>query len=287
MSQFPPQLQNEGEIVIAQLLKKDRAYVLAHPERVLTPTILRTARRHLEKLLTGVPLAYLTGHKEFFGLDFFVNRNVLVPRPDTEILVDEAINLIDNTNVPVILIDVGTGSGCIPIAIKKTLQHKNIETHAIDISKRALRVAKKNAKKYNKKITFHQGDLLIPTTMSKILNPKSEIVVTANLPYLTGKQFAEEKSIQKEPKLALVADNKNGLSLYEKLLKQLQSLIFNFQYSAALLLEIDPDQTADIYELIKNIFPSARIEIKKDLASRDRLVIVQLSTSAATPSGTI
>ena len=272
----------DAELLLAHVLKKPREYLLIHQDEPIT--VLNQLRfRHLvTKRTKGMPLAYLTGHKEFFGLDFFVNKNVLVPRPETEILVESAIEIIFNLQSSVTLIDVGTGSGCIPIAINKTLQQLNtatnkqtgITTHAIDISHRALRVVKKNAKKHNVKINFHQGNLIEPIAKSSIFNLQSSLIITANLPYLTQKQFDDEKSIQKEPKLALVADNKNGLSLYEKLLTQLKSSIFNLQSSVTLLLEINPSQTTDIRALVKNIFPSAKIEIKKDLAGHDRVVTV-------------
>jgi len=272
----------EAELILAHVTNKDRAYILAHPDGKIN-WLQRIKFNHLiRQRQKGVPLAYLTGHKEFFGLDFFVNKNVLVPRPETEILVESAIEIIFNLQSSVTLIDVGTGSGCIPIAINKTLQQLNtatnkqtgITTHAIDISHRALRVVKKNAKKHNVKINFHQGNLIEPIAKSSIFNLQSSLIITANLPYLTQKQFDDEKSIQKEPKLALVADNKNGLSLYEKLLTQLKSSIFNLQSSVTLLLEINPSQTTDIRALVKNIFPSAKIEIKKDLAGHDRVVTV-------------
>lgn len=280
--------RTEAEIILGHIINKDRAYILAHPENKINWRQHIKFNRLIRQRGSGVPLAYLTGHKEFFGLDFFVNKNVLIPRPDTEILVESAIAIISNTQYQITLIDIGTGSGCIPISILKTLQHKNIEAHAIDISKKALRVAKKNAEKHNVKINFHQGDLLAPILRNcELTANSSEIIITANLPYLTQTQFDTEPSIKKEPKLALIADNKNGLSLYEKLLKQLQSLIFNLQSSVTLLLEIDPSQTIEIKNIIQKLLPTASIIIKKDLAGHDRVVIIQLTTSTTTSRGTI
>ncbi|OGH88796.1 MAG: hypothetical protein A3J93_01765 [Candidatus Magasanikbacteria bacterium RIFOXYC2_FULL_42_28] len=303
------------DLILADAINQPREFIITHPEFRPNPWQLLKIYINLSRRNNDVPIAYITGHKEFFGLDFFVNKNVLVPRPDTEILVETAISLISNifksqnlsviptakeeslsgSPHPITLIDVGTGSGCIPIAINKTLQQLNtatnkqtgITTHAIDISHRALRVVKKNAKKHNVKINFHQGNLIEPIAKSSIFSLQSSLIITANLPYLTQSQFDNEQSIKKEPKLALVADNQNGLSLYEKLLTQLKSSIFNLQSSITLLLEIDPSQTTDIRTLVKNIFPSAQIEIKKDLAGLDRVVIIQLITSTTTSHGTI
>jgi len=149
----------------------------------------------------------------------------------------------------------------------------DIQTFATDISRAALRVAKKNAKIHGVKIQFFHGNLLKPI-IKKIINHKAKIInliITANLPYLTEKQFQDEPSIQREPKITLVADN-NGLALYEELLQQINSLLLIANCSLLILLEIDPSQTEEISKLIKKYLPQSKIEIKKDLAGRDRLV---------------
>ena len=171
------------------------------------------------------------------------------------------------------MIDVGTGSGCIPISILKNVD-RSIQTFAIDVSRPALRMAKKNAKKHAVKINFLHGNLVEPLLKNYKLQA-TKLIITANLPYLTEQQFQTEPSIQREPKQALVA-KKNGLALYEKLLEQIKFLNPNFNFQISAFFEIDPSQTNAISVLIKQILPEATVEIKKDLAGLDRLVIITL-----------
>ena len=274
--------------MLAHVLGKSREWVLSHPEKTVNKIQILKYKYLIKKRARGIPLAYLTKHKEFFGLDFFVNKNVLIPRPDTETLVTLALeHLSTKAQDKITLIDVGTGSGCIPISIIKTLKHsaqggsalggKNIKTFAIDISRRALRVAKINAKKHAVKINFLHGNLLSPFINLIPKLPKTyNLVITANLPYITKEQFAAEPSIHHEPRLALVAEE-SGLALYHKLLKQISLLVTSYKLQVTSFFEIDPSQSQSITKLIKSILPTAEIEIKKDLAGLDRIVIVKNS----------
>lgn len=283
LKKYSDQIDNlDLELIIARVLKKTREFVIAHPEF----EIRRLKKWKIEKLINrrkeGMPLAYLTGHKEFYGLDFLVNKNVLVPRPETEMVVEEVIRIINSkqlTTNKTILLDVGTGSGCIPISILKsikTLKHKNIKLFAIDISKKALKTAKKNANKHKTNIQFLHGNLLEP-----IFNNKQspfdgyELIITANLPYLTEEQYKNEASIQFEPKSALVAKN-NGLELYEQLFKQIKNFDKNSHSKITILLEIDPFQTQSIISLIKKHLPQADVKKKKDLSGKNRVVKILL-----------
>ncbi|PIZ95078.1 MAG: peptide chain release factor N(5)-glutamine methyltransferase [Candidatus Magasanikbacteria bacterium CG_4_10_14_0_2_um_filter_33_14] len=271
----------DKEILLSHVIKKSREFLFANPDfeisfwqKIKFESLLRQRQKN-------IPIAYLIRHKEFFGLDFFVNKNVLVPRPDTELMVATAIAEINEQgteNKNILLIDVGTGTGCIPIAIRKSVLSANpnfkMETIAIDISKKALCVAKKNAKKHNVEIEFLHGNLLEPIfQLSELRTENTEIIITANLPYITEQQFKQEPSIQKEPKLALVADNE-GLALYEELLKQIKQLLLTLDFRLLTMFEIDPTQTDKIKIMIKKYLPEANIEIKKDLAGLDRLVII-------------
>jgi release factor glutamine methyltransferase len=160
----------------------------------------------------------------------------------------------------------------------KTLKHKNIKTYATDISQKALRIASRNAQHHRVHIDCRRGHLLQPIIQDskfKILN-SSSVIITANLPYLTQAQFDSEPSIQREPRSALVAGN-NGLALYEQLLSQLASLISNIKYPIFIFLEIDPSQTEPIKFLIHKYLPDAKVEIKTDLARRDRVVKIVLT----------
>lgn len=273
----------EAELILAHVIKKSREFILAHPEKNINKIQIKKYNQLINKRLKNIPLAYLTGYKEFFGLNFLVNKNVLIPRPDTEIIIEKVLQEIKkNKNQKIILIDIGTGTGCIPISIIKTLKQlsniptnklnqieKNITTLAIDISKKALALAQKNAQKHQVKINFLHGNLLKPITKSKIFKQKSKIIITANLPYLTLKQIKQEPSIQHEPKLALLAGN-DGLKYYRQLFKQLQKKLFFTSYS--LFIEIDPSQTTLIKKLIKKYFPKAKITIYQDLTKKNRII---------------
>jgi release factor glutamine methyltransferase len=259
-------------ILLSHTIKKTREFIFAHPEYVLS--IYQRIRfwYYLKKYKQGIPIAYITGHKEFFGLDFFVNKHTLIPRPDTELMVEEACKQITNNTL---LIDIGTGSGCIPIATTKTAA-KKIKVIATDISAQALKIAKKNARHHNVNIQFLQGDLLGPVVpyiqQYTLYNPHCTTILTANLPYLTEEQFKKELSIQHEPYRALVASNE-GLGLYETLLQQIKTL-YDLQLTIHVFFEIDPSQTKKINSLIKKYLPTAATKIKKDLAGRDRLVMI-------------
>jgi len=193
-------------------------------------------------------------------------------------MVEETIkhlNTLSPNHNKILLVDVGTGSGCIPISIIKTQEHKNIKTFVIDVSKKALCVAKKNAQKHNVEIKFLHGNLLEPMfQLSELRTKNTELIITANLPYITEQQFKQEPSIQKEPKLALVADN-DGLALYEELLQQIKQITNTYNLKTKTYFEIDPTQTDKIKILIKKYLPESNIEVKKDLAGLDRLVIIK------------
>lgn len=288
-SSFLKNLSSEGLLILAFAIKKNQAYLLAHPELKVSLWQKIKFFRLYKKFQIGTPLAYITGHKEFFNLDFLVTKHTLIPRPDTECLVDEAfrhitnsISHIENENDKILLIDVGTGTGCIPITILhklQKLQDYKITAIATDISKQALRVAKKNAKKHNVDIGFFSGNLLSPILQSCNLAIFKSIVVTANLPYLKEDWWKNEPSIQQEPKSALVSDGETGLYLYEKLLQQISGMkkILDIEYW--IFLEIDPRQSSEIFRLVQKYLPMADVEIIKDLSGFDRVVKIELRGS--------
>lgn len=271
--------KNTEDLILKSLAtKKTKEFILAHPEYRLT--IWQRLRLFYFQSLRkkGWPMAYIAGHKEFFGLDFLVNHHILIPRPDTEVLVENAIEEIKR-NKKTVLIDIGTGSGCIPIVIGKTLVDMDIEIVATDISKNALKIAHKNAKKHGIKIKFIHSNLLENDELLQYINIKFpyQLIITANLPYgwsaWKNNSSTETKSLKFEPQIALFA-GKNGLELYEKLLKQLK----NTKHPLTALFEFDPRQTTLLTNLIQTVLPKAKIEIKNDLAGRDRLVIIRLNS---------
>lgn len=276
--------QLDHELLLSLVLQKSREYTISHPEISLSFFQKIKLKNFINKRKRGLPLAYITGRKEFFGLDFLVNKHTLIPRPDTELIVELAIEKINKQssidNKQMILVDVGTGSGCIPIALIKNLStqtRKHLDVFATDSSKSALRVAKKNAERHQIDIQFLHGNLLTPIIKNHLLSPISyRYIITANLPYLTQAQFDAEPSIQHEPYSALVADN-NGLSLYEELLQQIKQLAISHKLPAiSCFFEIDPSQSSHMSTLIQTYLPGSSIEIKKDLAGQDRVATLTL-----------
>ena len=276
----------DAEILLARILKCSREYLITHFDKNLNNQKIKLFEKYISRRVKGEPIAYITGHKEFYGLDFFVNKNVLVPRPETELMVDEVLKHVTHSTQHTTIIDIGTGSGCIIITLAKKLKELSSETSelssfnffATDISSKALYIAKKNAKSrgVNKNIKFLCGNLLEPIlnnpkNLKHLNNPQNPIIITANLPYLTPAQIKNSPTIQKEPKLALTASN-DGLKYYRELFNQINSINLSACPQITLYLEIDPSQKTNISKLIKQKFPQAKFQIKKDLRGHDRLV---------------
>lgn len=272
------------EILIAHELKKDKIFIFTHPEHELNFWQVFKIENSLKKRQKNIPLAYLTKEKEFYGRTFFVNKNTLVPRPETELIIENVLEQIENSeNKNYLIVDIGTGSGIIPITLARELENnneKNFKFIATDISKKALKVAKRNSihHKIENKINFYQSDLLKNKKSQKeIKNFNGEIILIANLPYVNENfkknlfKKEESKALQFEPEIALWSDDK-GLNHYERLIKEIKEF-FNKNKKLTTYLEINPEQPNYLTKKIKNIFPTAKIKFKKDLANLDRLCI--------------
>ncbi len=275
------------EILIAHALKKTREFVLTHPEtRVARNQELKIAR-FADRKIKDEPSAYILNRKEFFGLDFKVNRNTLIPRPETEMLVEEALNFIKalkKHSIQTNIFDIGTGSGNIIISLVKSLEPKIINHKlsfwGIDISRRALQIAEQNAKKHrlNKKIKFLRGNLLDPAMKNENAIRNSRLVILANLPYLSEKIYASAPDTVKkyEPRLALHSPEE-GLFYYKKLLRSIKKAKSFFSSPRVFCcLEISPEQKPLVKIMAKKIFFSARVSFKKDLAGMWRMAIIEL-----------
>ena len=272
------------ELILAHSLKKTREFILTHPEQTITKKQETTIKKNIARRMKGEPIAYITGHKEFYGLDFIVNKNTLVPRPETELLVELALteSKVKSQKSKVIIIDIGTGSGNIIISIVKTLKSTNQELRTmnffgIDISKEALKVARLNAKKHkiSKKIKFYQGNLL-GSIKNKLKNRK--LIITANLPYLSRKIYSSaSKDVKKyEPKSALYS-SQAGLCHYRKLFNQIKKILVTCHMShVACILEFSPEQKRPLTKLIEDVLPSAKFIFMKDLAGKWRVCEINL-----------
>lgn len=263
----------DAEVLLAFVLNKNKEFLYTFPERKLSKQQLKKFKKIISQKIRGVPVAYLVGHKEFYGLDFIVNKNVLIPRPETELIVDEVLKKIITNSNKNILIDIGTGSGCIPVAISQHIKNnrgKNL-FFATDTSSSALKIARRNARRHQVKIHLLKGNILQPFIKQWKSSATTSLIITANLPYLTTEQM-KEKTIKFEPRQALHG-GKDGLDLYLKLLQQIKKMN---PPTADIFLEIDPAQSKKISSLIKKILPKTRVEIKKDLARKDRLVTIKI-----------
>ncbi len=255
------------ELLLSFVLEKPKEYLYANPDKELTKNRVERFDKLLTRRKKGEPIAYIIDKKYFYGLEFYVDRRVLIPRPETEILVEEVMKEERGKKKEVRIADVGTGSGCIAISLAKNLPGAKI--WAIDISKKALQVTRKNAKKHRvkKQVKLLHGDLLKPLGKNKV------DIICANLPYLTIEQLElTEKDVRKfEPKKALVA--KQEIELYAKLLAMAPGYL---NKNGIIFLEVDPVFKNKLEKLAKRKFPGTKIEIKKDLAGKDRVMIIKL-----------
>lgn len=255
----------EAEILLAYLLQIDRTGLYVNFTRKLSDSQALAYSELVRRRLNHEPTAYITGHKEFFGLDFRVNPHTLIPRPDTELLVEKAIELVKNFPQPCLIADIGTGCGAIAIALAIHLPRARI--YATDISTAALEVARDNCQQYSleDRITILQGNLLEPLSTPVHL-------IVANLPYIKESELAEiMPEISKfEPHLAL-SGGEDGLRRIEELISQARGKLIA---GGALLLEIGYDQGTAISSIVGQYLPEASVRIAPDISGLDRVAII-------------
>jgi release factor glutamine methyltransferase len=207
----------DAQTLLAEALGRDRTYLIINYHQEVSPDVLERYRILIERRASGEPLQYITGHQEFFGLEFEVTADVLIPRPETEMIVEETIRLARGANIDKhLIIDVGTGSGCIAITLARELEQSRII--AIDISPAALAVAKRNATRHGlgTRIAFIASDLLLALSQ-----PLFADFIISNPPYVSQEQIAglQREVRDWEPRLALT-DFADGLSFYRCLFEQ-------------------------------------------------------------------
>ncbi|MCT1576647.1 peptide chain release factor N(5)-glutamine methyltransferase [Oceanobacillus kimchii] len=218
---------------------------------------------------TGVPVQHLTKVEHFYGREFEVNQHVLIPRPETEELVQQVIQQAHTMDKPLTIVDVGTGSGV--IAITLALELAGSRVFATDISDKALSVAKRNAQALQAEVTFLEGNFLEPFLG---LNQTADIVVS-NPPYIPSSKSEELQDTVKnfDPELALFAEN-NGLAAYHAILRQMQTMKLSEQ--SILALEIGFDQSAAITNMIRQNLPSREVCTIKDINEKDRILLANV-----------
>ena len=257
----------KARLLMQHILNKPRQYLLVHDTDMLTLRQEVDYFKAIKKLKQGVPLQHITNMQEFMKLNFYVSQDVLIPRPDTEILVEEVINIAKKIRAKKIL-DLCTGSGAIAVSLAKYIEDSQIT--ATDISEKALRVAKLNAKNNDveDKITFIKSDLF-----KEIPKEKYDIIVS-NPPYIRKEEIERlDREVKKEPHIALDG-GEDGLDFYRKIIHNSEEYL---KFNGYLCLEIGYDQKIDVIELIENEEKYKDTYSKKDLYGNDRIVITKLS----------
>lgn len=260
----------DGEVILAHLLDCKRIDLILKHDEVLDKEQEREYIKRINLRAQGMPVQYITGNQEFMGLDFHVTPDVLIPRPDTEILVEEAIQEASLMDKPLIIVEIGTGSGAIALSLAHYI--KDAQVHTIDISPKAIEIARKNAKNLSleEKVIFHQGDLLSP--IKGILDGKVDILVS-NPPYIPSKDILSlQREVQfHEPSLALDGGIE-GLDFYKRIIDEVLDFL---SHQARLIFEIGHDQGDRVSGMIREMGIFSDIRIIKDLASLDRVVLAK------------
>jgi release factor glutamine methyltransferase len=270
LAQFSDTPGLDSQVLLAQVLERPRAWVMAHPQADLNDEQSARLQSQLQRLEAGEPLPYVLGHWEFYGLDFQLNPAVLIPRPETELLVDQGRLWLQANPNRSQAADVGTGSGC--IAVSLAAHHPDLRVTATDVSAAALQTARKNATRHGvaQRMHFVQADLL-----AALRGPFD--LICANLPYIPSAELKKLKVFGREPGLALDG-GPDGLALIRRLLAQAGRKLAP---GGLLLVEIEASQSRQAHSLAGQFLPTARSMVLADLAGRQRILRVELSDPTA------
>lgn len=257
-------------VLLAFVTKKSKTFLFAHEELLLSKEQYTLLQDLLKRRALHEPVSYLTGIKEFFGRNFLVTPDTLIPRPETELMVEEVLAQVKNTDLSYTFIDIGTGSGAIILTLAQELTSigKAAQYLALDISSEALQVAQKNQNAFgDTQVQFLQSDLLVSVPETYWHN---NLIFLANLPYVPEEQYqnAMPDVTLYEPALALVSGS-DGLDHYRRLISE---LAFQKLESFTLYLEIDPSQTTVLQELLRDTFANGKLEVIKDFQNHDRII---------------
>jgi len=261
----------DASVLLAHILNKPRTWVMAHLELSLTPEQQKQLDDSLARFENGEPFPYILGHWEFLGLDFEVTPDVLIPRPETELLVEKAIAWVQESPVRRTVADIGTGSGAIAVSIAANIPDTHIL--ATDISHAALEVARKNAQKFNvaDRIDFIECDIL-PQHPDPFPTESHFDLMCANLPYIPTDTLQGLPIYGREPTLALDG-GADGLDLFRRLMNIAPDWLAP---NALILLEIEATRGVQAVSLAYDMFSQAEIHLHQDLTGRDRLLEIRI-----------
>ena len=254
----------DAQILLAHLLDQSRSWVLAHPEWLLSGDQSRELEKSVSQLESGKPLPYILGHWEFYGLDFDLTPDVLIPRPETEQLVERSLTWLRDRPDYRKAADIGTGSGCIGISLAVKIPDLKVE--AVDISPAAIRMAELNARKHgvNDRMEFSCADLLS--------SGSSFDLIVANLPYIPTKTLHNLQVYGREPDLALDGGT-DGMDLIRRLLVAAPDHLHS---GGLLLMELEATEGLAALSFAYDVFSKAMIHLHKDLSGHDRLLEIQV-----------
>lgn len=250
-------------ILFSHVLGRDKTGLLAHQDQPIDSNSKHTLEAAWSRLCEGEPLAYITGTQAFYGLNFIVTPHVLIPRPETELLVETAIGWLSEHPNARKAVDIGTGSGCIAVSLAKFFT--DLQILATDISPEALHVAHQNALCH---VVVNQIRFLVSDLLEGI--DETFDLVCANLPYIPSSKLSEVNSIAFEPLLALDGGN-IGLDYISRLLEQLPPKL---NTPGCCLLEIEETLGWEVLTLARNNFPHDQVSLNQDLAKKDRLLVI-------------
>jgi release factor glutamine methyltransferase len=258
----------DAEVLLAYVAGQDRAWLYAHPEHILSSSQLSAYHSLIERRARREPVAYLTGSKECYGLEFLVTPDVLIPRPETERLIEIALEWLATSPAEGLIVDVGTGSGAIAVTLAANVAHAQVV--ATDTSPAALSVTRHNAARHGVAARVHciQADLLAPL-------PEKLALIVSNPPYLTPAELeaAAPEVARYEPRHALDG-GPDGLAVLERLLAM---ALCRLCPGGALLVEIGAGQGTRARALVRGHFPESSVEIARDYAGRDRVLVIRLA----------
>jgi release factor glutamine methyltransferase len=259
--------RNAAEILLADQLKIERSKLLASFHDVMPESDFLQFKKSVELHRSGVPVQYITGKEWFYGREFVVNEHVLIPRPETEEVVEavlSGVNKVFPEKERLETVDVGTGSGA--IAVTLALESERLSVRATDISEQALRTAANNADRLGAKVDFIRGDLLKPLMMQ---NKKADIIVS-NPPYISEEEMRMLSDVVRlyEPVGALT-DGADGLRFYHRFMKELPQVMTE---KALIVFEIGWTQGNAVRDMFHRFFPKSEVQVKKDINGKDRIV---------------
>ena len=253
---------DHAKILVAEILNCNPLELLNHLEEEVSEEKVNLLKKEIKALEENKPLQYVLGHINFYGNDFYIDERVLIPRFETEELVENTIKYINKVfTEPVDIIDLGTGSGVIGLTLEKKVSTKSVDL--IDISKDALDVAHINCEKLSSKANLIQSD------MFQNVDKKYDVIIS-NPPYIKTEEEIEEIVKNNEPHLALYA-GKDGLDCYRKIL---ENISIHMKDKCLVAFEIGMTQKEEIKHLIQQYLPTAQIEVKKDLSEKDRMIFI-------------